>query len=96
MMVACGKDVSVNFIMGNGWLKNIGAALDYGTQEFRVPMHDDTTTFPITYRHPVKNVISDTLTKSPHQVTYSALSNIEGLVCGMVAYNPESPWLEDA
>ena len=98
MMVACGPGVSVNFVMSNGWLKTVGAVLDYAARELRVPMHDDLTVFPIIYRHPVKNVPSDTLARSPHQAAHSALpnTNIEGLLRCMVAHNPKSPWLEDA
>ena len=95
MMVACGPDVSVNFCMGNGWLTIIGAVLDYQTGELRVPMEEDLHAFLLTYRHPVKNVPSDTLAKSPHQVAHSALPHIEGLLRCMVVYTSKSPRLAD-
>ena len=38
MIVGLGMDVSVNFIVSNAWMKGIGAVIDYGAAEIRVPL----------------------------------------------------------
>ena len=54
MIVGLGMEVSVNFIVSNAWMRQIGAVIDYGAKEVRVPLLDDVTKFPITFRAPVR------------------------------------------
>ena len=50
-MVGLGMDVSVNFIISNAWLKQIGAVMDYGMNALNIPLHSDMKRFEVTYHH---------------------------------------------
>jgi hypothetical protein len=95
LLVALGKDVSVNFILGNAWMKGMGAIMDYGSNELRVPLHDDIHKFPLIFRSPMKNVPS--LDKrSTHERAFTCLPKITSLVTCISKYNPTSQWLGTA
>ena len=76
-------------------MKQIGAVLDYGTNQLRVPLQDDLHNFRLTYRAPQKSVPSPDL-RSSHEIAFMALPNIEGLLSVMTAFNYNSPWLGSA
>ena len=46
MIVGLGMNVSVNFIISNAWMKQIGAVIDYGASQIRVPLLNAITKFP--------------------------------------------------
>jgi len=96
LMVALGMDVAVNFVLPNGWLKTIGAVLDYGRKEIRLPFFtedDDITIFPMMFQRPKRSVPPTTLGTSRHQAAFSALPKVEGLIQIMKKYNPNSVWM---
>ena len=95
LIVSLCKDVSVNFILSNYWMKHIGAVLDYGTNQLRVPLQDDLHNFSITYRSPHKSVPSTDLCRS-HYIAFMEIPKIEGLLSVMTAFKPNSPWLGSA
>jgi hypothetical protein len=98
MVVGLGMDVSVNFIISNAWMRRIGAVIDYGAKEVRVPLLDDVTRFPITFRSPVRTTpgVAQHLSQITQGAAFAALPQIEGLLRVMIAYNPASPWLPTA
>lgn len=98
MIVGLGMDVSVNFIISNAWMRKIGAVIDYGANEVRVPLLDDVTKFPITFRAPVRTTpgVANHVQQISHNAAFAALPQIEGLLHVMMAYNPRSPWLPTA
>ena len=98
MIVGLGMDVSVNFVIINAWMRQIGAVIDYGAKEVRVPMLDNVTKFPITFRAPVRTTpgVANHVKQITHNAAFAALLQIEGLLRVMVAYNPRSPWLPTA
>ena len=49
-------NISVNFIIINALMKKIGAVIDYGAAQIRVPLLNDITKFPIVFRPPTKSV----------------------------------------
>ena len=51
-MVGLGKHVSVKFILGNPWLKSIGAVLDYVQHCLRAPLYPDMKKFSLVYKQP--------------------------------------------
>ena len=95
IIVALGTDVYVNFILINYWMKQIGAILDYGANQLRVPLQDDYHNLRITYRTPHKYVPSPDLCSS-HEIDFMALPKIEGLLSVMSVFNPNIPWLVSA
>ena len=58
MIVGLGMNVLVNFITSITWMKQIGAVIDYGASQIRVPLLNDITKFPIVFRPPTKSVPS--------------------------------------
>ena len=96
LMIALGMSVAVNFVLPNGWLKTIGALLDYGKKEIRLPFttaDDDITSFPMIFQRPKRSVPPTTLGTSRHQAAFNALPKVEGLVAIMKKYNPKSVWM---
>ena len=47
VIVALGKDVSVNFILSNAWMKAARAVMDYGNNTLRVPFTDKDNSFAL-------------------------------------------------
>ena len=95
-MVALGMDVAVNFVLPNGWLKTIGAVMDYGKKEIRLPFYtdnDDVTSFPMMFQRPVRSVPPTNLGPSRHQAAFGALPKVDGLITIMEKYNPNSVWM---
>ena len=86
---------SVNFILSNAWMNQIGDVLDYGSNQLRVPLQDDLHNFRLTYRAHQKSVPSPDL-RSSHDIAFMAINNIEGLLSVMTAYNPNRPWIGSA
>lgn len=103
MMVGLGTNVSVNFVISNAWMKKLGAVLDYGSQELRVPLMNETKKFPISYLPPARTcpaVKIDTSVRfgysiSPKQA-FEQLPAMEGLLCVMSAFNSGSRLLPHA
>ena len=96
LMVALGMDVAVNFVLPNGWLKTIGAVMDYGKKEIRLPFYtdnNDVTSFPMLFQRPKRSVPPTTLGTSRHQAAFNALPKVEGLITIMKEYNPKSVWM---
>ena len=92
MIVGLGMNVSVNFIVSNTWMNQIGAVINYGASKIRVPLMNGITKFLIVFCPPTKSVPSTTLENEPnHKAAFMALPNIEGLVAVMTAFNPKSP-----
>jgi hypothetical protein len=98
MIVGLGMDVSVNFIISNAWMRQIGAVIDYGASEFRVPLLNDVTKFPIAYRSPTRKIpsVNEHVHHLSRKSAFLALPHIEGLLKVMTVYNPQSPWLPAA
>ena len=89
-------NVSVNFIISNAWMKQIGAVINYGAAQIRVPLLNDITKFPIVFRPPTKSVpsylISATLANQSNQkAAFVSFPNIYGLVSVMTVLNPKIP-----
>ena len=95
IIVALGTYVSVNFILSNAWMNQIGDVLDYGVNQLRVPLQDDLHNFILTYRAHQKSVPSPDL-RSSHEIAFTAINNIEGLLSVMTAFNPNRPWIGSA
>ena len=95
MMVGLGTNVSVNFVLSNAWMKRLGAVLDYGAHELRVPLMNGRKRFPISYLPPAKtcpavnNAVPFGLSYSPKQA-FEQLPAMESLLCVMSAFNPGS------
>ena len=92
LIVALGTYVSVNFILRNAWMNQIGDVLDYGVNQLCVPLQDDLHNFRLTYHVHQKSVPSPDL-RSSHEIAFMALNNIEGLLSVMTAFNPNRPWI---
>lgn len=78
-------------------MRQIGAVIDYGASEVRVPLLNDVTKFPITVRPPARTTPG--VEQHGHisrKLTFMALPQIEGLLKVMAAFNPYIPWLPHA
>ena len=79
LIVAIGTYVSVNFILSNARMNQIGDVLDYGANQLRLPLQDNLHNFRLTYRAQQKSVPSPDL-RSSHEIVFMALNKIEGLL----------------
>ena len=95
IMVGLGSNVSVNLILSNDWFKKMKAVIDYPNDEVRIPMGQDTHTFPITYFPPKKSVPEPggSYSVTP-QEAWDQLPQMESFLKVMVTYNPRSPRLD--
>jgi len=98
MIVGLEMDVSVNFIISNIWMRQIGAVIDYGTSKCCVPLLNDITKFPIAYRSPTRAIppVSEHSHHLDRKSAFLALPQIEGLLKVMTVYDSKSPWLAAA
>ena len=76
-------------------MKQIGAILDYGENQLRVPLQDDHHNFRLTYRTSQNSVPSPDL-RIFHDIAFMALTKIEGSLSVITAFNPNIPWLGSA
>ena len=90
--------MSVNFIISNAWMQQIGAVIDYGASEFCVPLLNDVTKFPIAYRSPTRAIppVSEHSHHLDRKSAFLALPQIEELLKVMTVYDSKSPWLAAA
>ena len=79
-------------------MRHIGAVIDYDAKKVHVPMLDNVTQFPITFRAHVRTTpgVANHVTQITHNTAFAVLPQIEGLLRVMVTYNPRSPWLPTA
>ena len=75
LLVASGTGVSVNFVLGNSWLKMIGAVIDYPAMCLHIAGHPDTQKFNLSFHRPkeVKPEISGGDLVS-HQAAFKSLA----------------------
>ena len=94
LMVGLGAHVSVNFIISNAWLKQIGGVIDYGAHALRIPLHSDMKRFEVTYHHPKKSVpqISGGNIHA-HTAAFKDLPMMSSFLRVMRALDKESPYL---
>ena len=90
LILALGTDVSVNSVLRNAWMKQIGDVIDYVANQLRVPLQDDLHNFRITYRAPQKSVPYPDI-RSSHDIEFMELPKIEGLLSVMKAFNHNGP-----
>ena len=95
IIVALETDISVNFILSNAWMNQIGDVIDYEANQLRVPLQDDLYNFRLTYRASQNSVPSPDV-RSSHEIAFMELPKIEGLLSVMTAFNPNIPWLGSA
>ena len=95
LLVACGMDVAVNFIIGNSWFKQIGAVIDYGGNCLRVPNHEDLKRFPLNYHQP-KCVAPEIGSGSlhAHWAAYRSLPTMANMVQIITLFDNKSPYLQ--
>ena len=89
--VALGNSVSVNFIIGNPWLKKHGAAIDYGTNRLSVAFegHDG---FALSYQRPKRSMVN-AANRSQRQYFKDMMPTLTSLETVIGVYNPTSAWL---
>ena len=96
-MVGLGKDVSVKFILGNSWLKSIGAVVGYGQDCLRVPLYPDVIRFPLSYKKPERGsapVGHDSA--ATHRAAFANLSNLMPFVQVLSTFGRDCPCLDHA
>ena len=79
LIVALVTDVSVNLILSNAWMKQIGGVIDCCANQLRVHLQDDLHNFRLTYHAPQKSVPSPDI-RSSHEIALVELPKIEGLL----------------
>ena len=76
-------------------MNQIRSVLDYGAKKLRVTLQDDLHNFRLKYRVTQKSAPSPYL-RSSHEIAFTALPKIEGLLSVITAFNPNSPCLGSA
>ena len=97
LMVGLGKDISVKFILGNPWLKSIGAVVGYGQHFLRAPLYPDMKKLPLDYKKPERGsapVGHDSV--AIHQAVFANMPKMGPFVKVLNAYSKGCPYLDYA